>query len=109
MKFEPEIEIICHEEECPVRGNAQASGEDDLDREMEDQIIARLESGDIWAWCCVEVKASFMGLSESEYLGCCSYDNEADFCSDGYYSDMKQEAVDRLRDRIRSLQDVDLD
>lgn len=50
--------LSIEEELTQVRGNAMASGDDKLDREVEDAILARLESGDQWAWCGVIVTAS---------------------------------------------------
>lgn len=64
-------------EDTPVRGNAMASGDDDADREVEDEIIERLDRGDISAWCCLKVTATWTApdgttLDGVDYLGCCS-------------------------------------
>ena len=92
------------EDECiPVRGNAQASGDAADDREVEDSIIRRLERDDLWAWCTVVVKATIEGCDEVGLasLGGCSYENEADFKTEGgYYEDMCHEA---LEDLIRNI------
>lgn len=93
---EIEIEIVLHEEDIPVRGNAMASGDDKLDRRVENAIIRRLDNGDLWAWCTVEVRATFDGYSGSTYLGGCSYKNEKDFKKGGYYEDMVREAITEL-------------
>ncbi len=90
-------------EHAPVRGNALASGDDAIDKECEDQIIARLESGDDWAWCMVVVEARYHGLVGSDTLGCCSYQDEADFRAGGYYDDMKAEALADLQRQIDAL------
>jgi len=50
-----EIKVEALEEDIPVRGNALASGDAEADRACEDEILARLEAGDIWAWCTVRV------------------------------------------------------
>lgn len=105
MKLEPTIEIILHEGDVPVRGNAIASDDEAYDKEVEDEILARLEY-DLWAWCCVEVRATIeipeqgIKVSGSDYLGGCSYKNEADFRSGGYFEDMVEEAVRALADEI---------
>lgn len=65
------FEIRPHEEVTPVRGNA-ASGDDAQDKQIEDSIFERLDNGDIWAWCCVEVRGTIAGLSASVWLGGCS-------------------------------------
>lgn len=110
MKVKPGITLIVHEEDTPVRGNAMASGEDALDKEVEDEILERLERGDVWAWCCVEVKATACGLSASDYLGGCSYSDEKEFREPGgYYDDMVSEAVGCLAERVKSLQGVEID
>lgn len=69
-------------EDIEVRGNAMASGDDAADREVENEILARLDRGDLCAWCCGKVEASiefngqtFKGVA---YLGCCSYATDAE-------------------------------
>jgi hypothetical protein len=90
------------EEDIPVRGNAMASGDDAADKEDEDNIIARLNAGDLWAWCCVEVRATYNRHSSDtkhsagDILGCCSYSDESDFRSCMYFEDMCKAALDRL-------------
>ncbi len=91
-------------EECdiPVRGYAMVSGDDAADKEVEDEIIRRRNSGDVWAWATVTVSASvrvsgktavFKGTTS---LGGCSYANEAEFMHTGEYETMKMEAFDDL-------------
>lgn len=88
-----EFKIRLHAEYVPVRGNAMASGDDAFDKEVEDEIIARANDGDPWAWCTIEVvgvvKTPDGGeISSSEYLGCCSYLSQKAFMEDPYYTDM---------------------
>lgn len=97
--------VICHPEDVPVRGHFD-SGDKDQDKELEDEIIARLDKGDDWAWCCVEVRATVDSpdgiFTGSDYLGACSYKNEKDFCTeDGYFPDMKKAALDALKEDLR--------
>lgn len=75
-----------------------ASGEDELDRQLEAELIERSNSGDTWAWCCVRVHASIGGVeASSSWLGACSYEDEKNFReSGGYFDDMKQEALAAL-------------
>lgn len=98
--------IEAQSEWIPVRGNAQASGDAADDRAVEDAIIARLNAGDEWAWCCVVVTARWNGFEGTDTLGCCSYESEADFKrTGGYYDDMKIEAHKRLCDAIEDAYD----
>jgi len=79
-----------------------ASGDDDIDREAEEWILAQLESGNDWAWCRVRVTARWKGFEGSDSLGACSYKSEADFCTeDGYFADMKQAALDELNEAVQ--------
>lgn len=99
LVIEPEME--------PVRGNAVASGDEALDREIEDGLIARLNSGDDWAWFTATVEASWRSpdgkcYTGEAYLGCCSYRDEDDFRGDAYFSDMQKEALDALNSAIEN-------
>lgn len=80
-----------------VRGNASASGDDELDRDEENAILVRLDMGDVWAWFTakVTVRDSY-GREASDYLGCCCYEDEKDFKRGGYYLDMIKECLDQI-------------
>ena len=113
LEVEPEIEAI--------RGSF-ASGDDEADRALEDALIARVDRGDVWAWACVRVIATFPGTDlrgESSWLGGCSYDSAQDFETSrfeikdmatgevthrGYYDDMCDEARDNLIAKIKAVQ-----
>ena len=89
-------------EECSVRGNALASGDDAADRACENEILARLARGDTWAWCSVRVVATFASgqatmMITSDWLGCCSYQDENDFKAGGYFYDMVRAIGDTIR------------
>lgn len=89
---EVEYTIDAVMDDLQVRGNAIATGNDADDKACEDQIILRLNQGDIWAWASVKVTARWNGLEGIDYLGGCSYRDEKDFKQPGgYYSDMKAE------------------
>jgi hypothetical protein len=97
------FELTIEEDDTLVRGNAMASGDDEADRECEDAIITRLRGGDLWAWCCVKVTATWRRWSAADYLGGCSYDGETDFrVSSGHYEDMCHEALARLNEVVRA-------
>ncbi|HEY6728330.1 MAG TPA: hypothetical protein VI197_30175 [Polyangiaceae bacterium] len=61
------------QEDEPVRGNAMASGDADLDRQVEDEILACLDRGDVEAWCSITVEARWHGYVGRDHLGCCSH------------------------------------
>jgi len=107
-KQDPAITLLVHQEHAPIRGNAIASGDDEFDREVEDKIINDLENGDEWAWCTVEVRASFHELHASAFLGCVSTKDEESFKSEGYYEDMVAEATNALADIVGDLQNVEI-
>lgn len=99
FRIEPEIDV-------PVRGNAMASGDDEADKKLEDEILERLERGDVIAWCCaiVEVKIetpngeTFTGRA---HLGASSYNTEAEMrrdCMEHY--DLKSEALLDLHQKL---------
>lgn len=89
--FEYQIEVEL--DDLPVRGNLSDSGDAKLNKRLENQVLKRLDSGDVWVWCEVRVIARWNGFeSESEWLGGCCYKDEADFKKGGYYDDMKSEA-----------------
>lgn len=77
-------------EHMPIRGNAMASGDDAADREAEDWIISELDSGNDFAWCIIECRASYPDLPDlygSDSLGGCSYRSEVEFMEPGGYAD----------------------
>ena len=106
MRLTPEMctfTIECTPEDAPVRGNAMASGDDALDKEVEDQIIADLEWNE-WAWCVVKVTCRYGRASGAQYLGGCSYKDESDFSSpDGYLPQMKAEAYEECCFDVESI------
>jgi hypothetical protein len=86
------------------RGNALASGDDEEDRKCEDEILRRIDEGDVWAWCVVKVEAHYHVLVGVDYLGGCSYKDEADFREPGgYFDDMKGEALADLQRQFDDL------
>ena len=98
---EVEFTLSAEVDECEVRGNALASGDDAQDKECEDAIIERLNNGDVWAWSSVKVSAKWKGFEGVDYLGCCSYEDEEQFKQDGYYEDMKAQALEDLNRQVK--------
>lgn len=98
VTFSVEIEA----EDIPVRGNAMASGDDAADRECEDEIIARLDRGEVEAWCAVVVKATWKGYSATASIGACTLDRSytTEDVIDGH--DLRGEALESLNEQIAS-------
>ena len=97
MKPEVKYSIEISPEEMEIRGNASA-----IDAETDERIARMIEKqladGNPWAWCCVKVTAECEGFTGTDFLGGCSYANQAEFCdNDGYYNDMKEQALENLR------------
>ena len=87
-------------EEMEIRGNASA-----IDAETDERIACMIEKqlaeGNPWAWCCVKVTAECEGFTGTDCLGGCSYASQAEFCdNDGYYNDMKEQALEDLRAKL---------
>lgn len=100
------FEVAAEMDDLPVRGNAMASGDDDEDRKYEDEILRRLDRGDIWAWAAVTVTARWNGYVGRDHLGACCYADEKEFreCG-GYFEDMKKNALEDLNATLRANAD----
>ena len=84
-------------EHVPVRGNAIVSGDEAYDRQVEDEIIKRLDDGDQAAWFCLKVTGTFGECQYSEYLGCCSYESDPDLRAIAEDSGIIETVTDELR------------
>lgn len=92
--FGAKLTLTAEQDDTEVRGNAMVSGDDAADKEVEDGILRRLDSGDVWAWAFVKVRAECGDAVGEDALGACSYADERDFCTlDGYFADMVMSAV----------------
>lgn len=103
IEREATIEILAEEDTTPVRGNAIATGDDKIDRRVENRILRRLEDGDVWAWASVTVRGTWRGLTAEEYLGACNYRDEKQFRRDGYFSDMRAAVLSSLVEQAQEL------
>ena len=89
--------VECLPEDTPVRGD------DRLDRECEDTILHQLKQGNSWAWCCVKVTGHYLGLSASEYLGACSYQDSTEFEVSDSYLEMQRAVEQSIRTQIARI------
>lgn len=94
------ITLTCEQDDARVRGNACATDDPDADRACEDEIIRRLDQGDVWAWAVVTVTATYDDHRGIAVLGGCSYASEQEFNGDGCYTDMVSEAITQLGNAI---------
>jgi hypothetical protein len=112
------IKLEVRQSDIPVKGNAMASGNYECDRKVENQILKRLENGDIAAWfdCVVTVSIEWSDDTDDyEYegfdsLGGCSYNSFKEFIkqgSEGYYGDMLDQAWDSAIAEIAN-DDIDI-
>ena len=103
-KIENEVEysIHLHPEYDSPEGHFD-TGDDEEDERICKQIREDAEWNE-WAWCTVEVRATWHGVFGNVFLGACSYTNEADFKRGGYYDDMQKQALDDLCAKLEKLQ-----
>ena len=92
--------------DVPIRGNAMVSGDSEYDRKVENEIIERLDSGDIYAWfdakVTVSIEVNGVEFEGYDILGACSYTGLKQFLeSGGYYDDMVQTALDNALSELR--------
>lgn len=100
LKTHATITLTAERDDLSIHGNAIDSGDNEFDAKVEKDIIERLNSGDVWAWACVCVKAEFNDFEGVDYLGGCSYKGQDDFVDDFYYDDMVSSALSELADNI---------
>jgi len=94
--------LYLEQDDIPVRGNVSASGDEEEDRQIEEDVMERLDRGDTWAWGSVTCQASIDEFSGYDYLGACCYEDTEDFLRGGYWEDMKESAKEELLSGIRS-------
>lgn len=95
-----EFVLECEPEHIDIRGNLTVSDDPVQDRKDEDKVIHQLNSGNQWAWCCAKMTAKYKGFEGVDYLGGCSYESEENFRKDGYFEDMKVQALGALNTNI---------
>jgi hypothetical protein len=95
--------IKVEQEDLPVRGHVLDSGDVEGDEKVENEILKRLDAGDVWAWAYVTVIADCGEFKGKDTLGGCNYRDEADFRQDeGYFEDMKLAAYEDLKATLAS-------
>ncbi len=98
------IKLEVKQSDIPVKGNVMVSGDSAYDRKVENEILKRLNDGDIAAWfdalvtVCIEWDDSEFTYEYegTDSLGCCNYASIQQFVkqSGGYFEDMIDQAWD---------------
>lgn len=107
-----DVVIDVEQEDIPIRGNLIDSGDENYDQKCEAEIISRLDSGDVWAWCRVKVTVTPKELkytgnhSGVSYLGGCSYESQEEFEQSDYYIDMIDWALEDLNNNSKVIYEV---
>jgi hypothetical protein len=102
IETEAKISIHVHPEDMSVRGNYIVTEDPTYDKQIEDKVIAEMEWNE-WAWCVVEVKAQWEGLTASTILGEIAEKNEQSFRENGYFDDMKHEVITKLVEQVKKI------
>lgn len=104
-----DISITIEPEFYSLVGNLIVSGDDEYDKKCEDETIARLDSGDMWAWCIVKVTVTPKTLEFTDelfgfsYLGGCSFENQEEFEKSDEYKDMIDWSLDDLNKKSKDI------
>jgi|688.fasta_scaffold61797_9 hypothetical protein len=97
------VKITVRQSDIPIKGNAIASGDDEYDRNVEDQIISDLECN-VWAWCDItvslELEVDGNTLQGGDSIGACNYRNEKEFM-ESLYPEMVQNAINEAIDGLK--------
>ncbi len=105
---ECEVEIDYQPETDVAPEGSFATGDDEKDAEICNEIRERIERGDTWAWFCVSVKVTWRDKRGREYsgtdsLGGCSYKDEKDAESCVEEHGMVANALDYLNSTLANV------
>ena len=105
-KNEVKFSIDIESEDMPVRGNYMCTEDPEADKAAEDEILARLDRGDITAWCLIKVTAKWEEFEGFATLGGISYsdneDSQKQAESDADDHGMFDEALEDLNNNINA-------
>lgn len=109
------IRVFITDDDVSPEVNLGDFGNEESDRAAYNDMVAkireRMEDGDLWAWCMVEVRGELCigpaTLEEVARLGGCSYKDADDFIKNsGYYADMKKEILHGLEAQLVDLKEA---
>jgi hypothetical protein len=102
-----EIRVDVEDEFIPINADQLPSY---TEEQLED--LREAASQNIWKWCSVGVTAHYTTedgtilVSDTEWLGCCSYESEQDFIDNsGYYEDMKDTVTKDIMGQVKNIYD----
>lgn len=96
-----DLDVFFEDEFTP--SECLATGCDEVDAKLFAEIEKGIESGNVWAWCRVEVSAEWCGLRSVEHLGGCSYESREDFKDGGYFEQMEEDALSALQRKAENI------
>ncbi len=110
-KLTVEYHHVLDFDDVPVRGNTMASGDDAFDREVEEEILQRMDRGDVAAWALAQVHATlefdvngeelFQGIGETA-VGPCSYGSTKELWESVLSNyNLRGDALDHAADDLR--------
>jgi hypothetical protein len=94
------FEMRVDQDDVPFKGNVMASGDAEVDREVEHWVESQLAYGNEWAWCIVTITARYRNFEGTDTLAGCSYESEEAFKACPYYTDLRAGALDVLNDNM---------
>lgn len=77
--------------------------EDSFTEQESIDFVSQLARETEWGWCCAKVTVYYGDLTETEYLGGCSYRSESEFRECPYYADMVSQCCDRLANSVARI------
>lgn len=102
LRASADVEIVAEPEDTPIDeccGHAECTKSNP--ESCANWIRSELSMGNPWAWCCVIVTVTALGITESTVLGCCSYVNRREFLGSDYHDDLVTECLERIADARR--------
>jgi hypothetical protein len=98
-----EIEIAATRDETPVRGNASDLDDPAEARAEENEILKRIDNGEVWAWAVVTVtvRDPVSGLSAGIALEEASYRDEQEFRDDRNFYRMALYALTEINKQFK--------
>ena len=89
-------------EQLVLKGNVQASGNDDDDRQAEQWVSDQLDAGNVYAWCVGMVRAIWNDIQVVSSLGGVSCASRDEFYSE-IAPELEDQAYDELVERVRAM------
>lgn len=89
--------------DIPVKGNVQASEDDEADEAAENEVLAEIANGNVYAWCDIIVYATLGGFDGLASLGAVSCKTEEEVEATIADHGMREEALEDLKRNMKLL------